>query len=200
MSVQAITIQIDPRVVASQATFRAVMNAMARPGRIERADITIDVPDPMMPAAASVALSLFDHDTPLWLDPLMHNRDLKQWLRFHTSAPIADAPDRAAFALIADIAAMPPLEDFAFGTADYPDRSTTLIVQVDAFDAGSAWQLRGPGIDGTAMINVGASLHEFITSLALNVKTFPRGIDVVLVSGASILALPRTTRLEPMET
>jgi alpha-D-ribose 1-methylphosphonate 5-triphosphate synthase subunit PhnH len=36
---------------------------------------------------------------------------------------------------------------------------------------------------------------DLFDRLAINEQLFPRGIDVVLVSGESIVAIPRTTRL-----
>jgi alpha-D-ribose 1-methylphosphonate 5-triphosphate synthase subunit PhnH len=40
---------------------------------------------------------------------------------------------------------------------------------------------------------------DLLDRLALNASLFPRGIDLVLVSGESIVALPRTTRLVAKE-
>jgi alpha-D-ribose 1-methylphosphonate 5-triphosphate synthase subunit PhnH len=36
---------------------------------------------------------------------------------------------------------------------------------------------------------------DLFDRLALNETMFPRGVDVVLVSGETIVAIPRTTRL-----
>ena len=84
---------------------------------------------------------------------------------------------------------------FSFGTSEYPDRSTTLILQVDSLKHGSAFELRGPGIDGTATLRAMIEPADLFERLAINETLFPRGIDVVLVSGEAIVAIPRTTRL-----
>ena len=119
---------------------------MARPGSVQRIAAVTGTPVTMMHGAAALALTLFDHDTPLWLDPAMSaTPDVERWLKFHTSAPIVADASISDFALIADPSALPALDSFAFGTPEYPDRSTTLILQVESLTDGPALELRGPG-------------------------------------------------------
>ena len=54
----------DP-VGAAQTTFRAVLGAMAEPGRILDVAVDLTPPRPLGRAAAAVVLSLLDDDTPL---------------------------------------------------------------------------------------------------------------------------------------
>jgi alpha-D-ribose 1-methylphosphonate 5-triphosphate synthase subunit PhnH len=184
------------KVLSAQSTFRSVMDAMARPGNVQRITAIAGTPVPMMPGTAAIALTLFDHDTPLWLDPKMSaTPQVAKWLKFHTSAPVVADASVSAFALIADTAALPSLDRFAFGTPEYPDRSTTLILQVESFTDGPALELRGPGIDGTAVLRAAIQPSNLFDRLAINATLFPRGIDVVLVADHAIAAIPRTTRL-----
>ncbi|MBI5128685.1 MAG: phosphonate C-P lyase system protein PhnH [Rhodopseudomonas palustris] len=183
------------KVTSAQTTFRAVMQAMARPGTVQRLDTGLQqVPAPLTAATAAIALTLFDHDTPLWLDEATRVAAVTQWLRFHTSAPLVSEPDAAAFALIADPGAMPPLERFALGSNDYPDRSTTLILQLGSLDDGPAFDLSGPGIRGTAVLHA-ALPAELLTQRDALTPLFPRGLDFILAAGDAIVAIPRTTRL-----
>ena len=184
------------KVISAQSTFRSVMDAMARPGSVQRIAATTGAPNPMMHGTAALALTLFDHDTPLWLDPAMSAApDVERWIKFHTSAPIVSDASISAFALIADPAALPALDSFAFGTPEYPDRSTTLILQIDSLTDGPALELRGPGIDGSATLRATIKPTDLFERLSINATLFPRGIDVVLVAGDAIAAIPRTTRL-----
>lgn len=184
------------KVISAQSTFHAVMDAMARPGSVRRVAAVTGAPKPMMHGTAALALTLFDHDTPLWLDPAMAaTMDAERWLKFHTSAPIVQEASISAFALVADPAALPALDGFAFGTPEYPDRSTTLILQVGSLTDGPALELRGPGIDGTATLRAAIKPSDLFERLSINATLFPRGIDVVLVAGDAIAAVPRTTRL-----
>jgi alpha-D-ribose 1-methylphosphonate 5-triphosphate synthase subunit PhnH len=184
------------KVLSAQSTFRSVMDAMARPGSVQQALATVGTPEPMMQGTAAIALTLFDHDTPIWLDAEMSGAPgVAKWLKFHSGAPVVDDPAICSFALIGHGAALPDLSGFALGTGEYPDRSTTLILQVGSLKHGSAYELRGPGIDGTAILRAMISPGDLFDRLAINEALFPRGIDVVLVAGDSIVAIPRSTRV-----
>lgn len=183
-------------VIAAQSTFRAIMEATARPGRIQRVTADVIPPAPLMRASAALALALFDHDTPIWLDDaITAGGDVARWLKFHTGTPLTDDPAAASFALIGDGDALPALERFALGSADYPDRSTTLIIQVESLGEGDSFRLRGPGIDGETTLQASLTPADLFDRLAINAALFPRGIDVVLVHDDAMVAIPRTTRL-----
>jgi alpha-D-ribose 1-methylphosphonate 5-triphosphate synthase subunit PhnH len=184
------------KVLFAQTTFRSVMDAMARPGSVQRIAAPAGTPSGMMRGAAAVALTLFDHDTPLWLDAsLSQTPDVAKWLKFHTGAPVVSDASVCAFALIGDAAGLPSLDRFSFGTNEYPDRSTTLILQVRSVTEGPALELRGPGIDGVAVLRAAIQPADLFERLAINTALFPRGIDVVLVADDAVVAIPRTTRL-----
>jgi alpha-D-ribose 1-methylphosphonate 5-triphosphate synthase subunit PhnH len=184
------------KVLSAQSTFRSVMDAMARPGGVQRIAAMTGTPAAMMRGTAAIALTLFDHDTPVWLDPLMsETSDVTKWLKFHTGAPVIGDSSVCSFALIGDARALPALDRFAFGSNEYPDRSTTLILQVESLTQGPGFELGGPGIDGTAVLQARVQPADLFERLAVNAALFPRGIDVVLVADDAIVAIPRTTRL-----
>ena len=184
------------KVLSAQSTFRSVMDAMARPGSLQRIAAVAGTPAIMMRGTAAIALTLFDHDTPIWLDAKMsETTDVAKWLKFHTSAPVIADSSISSFALIGDPKNLPALDRFAFGSNEYPDRSTTLILQVESLTEGPAFELRGPGIDGTAILRASFQPHDLFERLAINVALFPRGVDVVLVHDDAVIAIPRTTRL-----
>ncbi|MET3970801.1 MULTISPECIES: phosphonate C-P lyase system protein PhnH [Bradyrhizobium] len=184
------------KVLSAQSTFRSVMDAMARPGTVQRIVPMAGSPGPMMRGTAAIALTLFDHDTPLWLDARMAERsDVVKWLKFHTGAPVVQDSSIASFALISDGALLPALERFALGTNEYPDRSTTVILQVESLDSGRSFELRGPGIDGVATLQASIRPFDLFERLQFNEALFPRGIDLVLVADDAVVAIPRTTRV-----
>jgi len=184
------------KVLSAQSTFRSVMDAMARPGSVQRIVPMAGTAGPMMRGTAAIALTLFDHDTPLWLDAQMsESSDVLKWLKFHTGAPVVQDSSVAAFALISDGGALPPFERFAVGTNEYPDRSTTVIIQVESLESGRSFELRGPGIDGVTTLQASFKPFDLFEQLRFNEALFPRGIDVVLVADDAVVAIPRTTRV-----
>jgi alpha-D-ribose 1-methylphosphonate 5-triphosphate synthase subunit PhnH len=184
------------KVLSAQSTFRSVMDAMARPGSVHCIASASGMPPGMMRGTAAIALTLFDHDTPIWLDPRMSQApEVEKWLKFHTSAPVVSDPSICSFALIGNAAELPALDRFSFGSNEYPDRSTTLILQVESLREGLAFELSGPGIDGTTVLQATIEPLDLFARLAINAPLFPRGIDVVLVADDAVVAIPRTTRL-----
>jgi len=179
----------------AQAVFRAVMDAMARPGRIFPLIPGFAPPAPLMPSAAALILTLADFETPVWLDgALAETAAVRDFLRFHTGAKLAAEPETAAFAVIADPQAMPPLAAFAQGTLDYPDRSATLILQMEELSP-DGWHLEGPGIRERAQFGASPLPANFATQAAENRGRFPCGVDLIFAARDAIAALPRSTRL-----
>jgi alpha-D-ribose 1-methylphosphonate 5-triphosphate synthase subunit PhnH len=179
---------------ASQAAFRALMDCMARPGEIKTLG-GIDAPAPLAPATAALVQSLADYESPVWLDAAFATVPaIADWIRFHTGAAVVSEPHDAAFALVADPLALPSFMRFAQGSEEYPDRSTTLIVQVERF-AGPALVLRGPGIKTIQAFAAEPLPDDMAQRLRDNRELFPRGIDLVFVAGERIAALPRSVRV-----
>lgn len=183
-------------VFASQSVFRAVMNALARPGTTWNLPADVAGPAAMAAGMAAIALALIDHDVPVWLDAALAKTDeAASWLKFHTGAPLVGDHAQCAFALIGDGEAMPQLDRFALGTDEYPDRSTTLIVQVKSLTDGPSLTLSGPGIRGTTVCRPDGLPADIAHRLVANRALFPRGVDLVLVTGSELLAIPRSTHV-----
>ena len=167
--------------------FRSVLDALSRPGSIVRLNGATP-PAPMSPAAGAVALVLLDNTTPLYLAPGHDTPALCAWIAFHTGAPLVSA-ETAMFAL-GTWPALQPVSRFAIGTADYPDRAATLIVETDRLDS-SGGRLHGPGIETSARL----SLPE-IAAFRANHARFPLGFDTLFTCGDRLAGLPRSTQVE----
>ena len=186
----------DDPALASQAVFRTVMEAIARPGLPRPLPSGLAVPPPLSKTAAAVALTLLDYETPFWLDQgLASAGEVAAWFKFHTGAPQTTDSAKAAFAFVSDLAAISSFDAFAPGSLEYPDRSTTLVVQVASFEHGNALALSGPGIAGTRRFSVQPLPPDFRARLVANRETFPRGVDLILVTQDAVAALPRSVRV-----
>jgi len=183
-------------VFGAQVSFRALMDALANPGRPQAFDQRLEAPAALAPELAAVALTLCDHDTQLWLDPALAESDaVDGWLRFHTAAPLTTDPASATFALLSDVAALPSLERFALGSDEYPDRSTTIALLLPALSGGPELTLRGPGVDDHIHIAPLGLPADFVAQWGGNRELFPRGIDLLLLAGGKVIGLPRSTRI-----
>ncbi|WP_264050437.1 phosphonate C-P lyase system protein PhnH [Methylobacterium flocculans] len=189
----------DP-VHEGQAVFRAAMEALSRPGRIRPLATALAPPAPLTPELAALALALTDADTPVWLDaPLRAEPAVAGFLRFHTGAPIVDAPGQAAFALIADPARCPDLRDFAQGTLAYPDASATVILAVETLSDAAGPAFAGPGIRGTVRLEAAPLPADWASRWAANHAGFPQGIDLLFVTPGRLAGLPRSARPVALE-
>ncbi len=178
----------------SQAAFRRIMRALSAPGTILACGVTLAPPPPLARAAAAALLTLADFETPLWIAPSFPAA-IGDYLAFHTGAPRAVAPDKAAFALIDLSADSFDLARFAWGTAEYPDRSTTIVAQASTLGAGQRLRLSGPGLRGEATLAVSPLPTDFIAQWAANRAGFPLGVDLIFVADARLAALPRSTKI-----
>jgi alpha-D-ribose 1-methylphosphonate 5-triphosphate synthase subunit PhnH len=176
----------DP-VLDAQASFRAVLEAMSRPGRVQTVIVPPEVPPGLSPAAAAVLLTLVDSATPL---RLAAGAEAAAWVRFHCGCPLAR--DGASFVL--DPGAS--LLDLDAGTDEEPQAGATLIIEVARLGEGDGWRLTGPGIHDSHRLRVDGAPAGFVGAWARNRARCPRGVDVILCAGTRIAALPRTVAIE----
>lgn len=186
-------------VFGAQTAFRALMDGMARPATIQTVEAEAAAPGGLPTAMAALALTLFDHDTAILLAPSLETGPFKAWLAFHTGAQTVTARLDADFALFDLASGFPEVEGFAIGSDEYPDRSTTLIIEIESLTGGHLLEAKGPGIKGSPQLSPLGLPKDFLEQRAANHLLFPRGIDLVLVSGNTFLCLPRTTRLSAVE-
>lgn len=186
----------DP-VLDSQRIFRLTLEALSHPGRVIELPGLVESPPLVPDAIASICLALADLDTPVWIQPgeSCLERELAAMLRFHCGCTITASSENAAFALIHDARRMDSLQRFAVGSAEYPDRSTTLLVAIGGFEQGDPWVLKGPGIAGHRTLSPAGLPESFRREWGENTSLFPRGVDLILCSGRRIAGIPRTTMI-----
>jgi alpha-D-ribose 1-methylphosphonate 5-triphosphate synthase subunit PhnH len=180
----------DP-VREGQTTFRAVLDAMAHPGRIRPAESGLTAAAPLHQATAAVALTLIDAETPLFLDAAMEIAGA--WLAFHAGASIVDDAAQAHFVLASSL---PDLAALRTGSDEAPEASATVILQLAALGSGTAYRLDGPGLPKPAILHAAGLPDDFVGTWRRNRALFPRGIDVILCAGDQLAALPRTVSVE----
>ena len=176
----------------TQLAFGAALDALARPGQIR----SIGAPLPGVAlggAMARLLLTLCDDETPVWWQ--YSDPDLQSWLRFHTSAALAERPALASFAVMTDAGHAPALADFALGSAAAPEFSSTLLIELPALDGGPALDWRGPGIESTQRVTLQGLPAEFWLQWQANQASFPQGVDIIFTCDQHVIGLPRTTQV-----
>lgn len=186
----------DNPVLDSQATFRAIMRAMARPGAVMDMSCKLSPPAPLPVSAAAAVLALADFETPLWFSPsLVRDTAVVDYLVFHTGASLVQAQNQAAFAL-ADLRKDElDLSVFAQGTAAYPDRGATVILIVDSLCEYKNLAVSGPGLRTPGQLGVSPLPADFPSQWASCRTQFPLGVDLVFTAGSQLACLPRSARL-----
>lgn len=188
----------DDPVHKGQQAFRAALDALARPGRIE---CLPDLPEPVPglgAASAAIALALIDFETTVWLDAT--SMPAAAFLRFHCGCAIVDDPRRANFAFARGFDKLPSLDGFALGSDAAPQDATTLIVEVEDLFTDGPLVLTGPGIEAQHRLGVTGFHTDRIAERSALAELFPRGLDVFLTCGQRVAGLPRTTRITSLRT
>lgn len=179
----------DP-VSGAQQTFRAVLDAMAQPGQIQTIETNLQSPAGFSQAMAAMCLTLLDLDVTVWLQPGI-SRDCKDWLVFHTGCRLTEHWQQADFAVCdrkIDLTMFNP------GTPEYPEASTTVLLQLDSLTQGERVRLQGPGIKQEIAASPQVS-SSFWQQWQANHQRYPLGVDVLCVAGSQILGLPRSIRI-----
>ena len=174
----------DPATEA-QASFRAVLDAMAHPGRIMRAGERLNPPAPLARATAAILLTLIDSETRLWADP--EASPALDWLRFHCGAVLSPHQD-ADFVLAMNL---PDLMALQAGSDEEPETGATIILQLASLTGGPPLCLEGPGLAKPARFYP-ALPEAFAGMWQRNHERFPRGIDMILCAGSELASLPRS--------
>jgi alpha-D-ribose 1-methylphosphonate 5-triphosphate synthase subunit PhnH len=176
----------------SQQVFRAVLDALARPGT------AMALPEDPLRSFAAAALPVFaladlgtgvcvlEHSDGRWADAVTTA----------TSAPLWPAE------LARLIAALRPVTDdevrsFRRGTAEAPEDGALVSLAVADVRGGQGrWRLSGPGIAETVTLAPSGLPASFVAARAEAVAGYPAGIDVLLVTAdGRVVGLPRTTTI-----
>ncbi|SFT83493.1 phosphonate C-P lyase system protein PhnH [Paraburkholderia aspalathi] len=195
-SLDALVRGLEDPVHDTQACFRVLLDALARPGTIGVIDVAVDqAAARQWPEAAFAALlTIADYSTPIWLQE--HDAALAQALRFHTGAPLTGKFSGAVLGYVTNTATLSSLDALALGTPETPQASITLFIRVEALEGGPLLTLSGPGIKSSLDIAPTGIPDRFWKQRKALEALAPCGVDCYLVCGRKIVGLPRTTNVE----
>jgi alpha-D-ribose 1-methylphosphonate 5-triphosphate synthase subunit PhnH len=184
---------LTPRAAREQQTFRVLLNAMSRPGSIG----LLPVPEqPGQSRLLPVAEALVDHEVTFAM--LAERPELiDAVLRLTGSRQAAVESADYVFCEAASLAET--LGRVKDGTLEYPDRSATVICEVEEVQEtrSDGVEMSGPGIKDSTRVHVRGFGPEAQAAFRSRNSLPPTGIDVVFVSRAGhVTCLSRYTRLE----
>lgn len=162
----------------SNATFEALMWALARPGTVQ------DLPSPDV---AGIAEALLDRECRVFCDDAA------------LAARVSSFGAALVPVALADHCFLSPTDQESFaqvpvGSDLYPDAGATVISSAQ-FGKGQKLRLTGPGIESRIDIALGG-LADWLWPLRAARCRYPAGFDLFLTCGAQVIGLPRSTRIE----
>ncbi|MCV7410355.1 hypothetical protein AWC05_21145 [Mycobacterium florentinum] len=180
------------RPADSQQIFRAVLEALARPGT--------PMPLPSEPLrllapAITPIMALADSTTGV----CVLERPGEHWadkIATATAAPIWPAEMARLVAAVRPVSA-DEVRGFTRGSAEAPQDAALVSFAVRDVEGGPRrWTLTGPGVRDTTTIAPQGMTVGFVAARAGVVAAYPGGIDVLLVTDdGRIVGLPRTTTI-----
>ncbi|OBJ03291.1 phosphonate C-P lyase system protein PhnH [Mycobacterium sp. 1465703.0] len=177
---------------ASQQTFRAVLEALARPAvpmalPSQPLDVLVPVIAPVLALAdLSTGVCVLENAGDRWADAVATATSAPTW-------PAEMAKLVAAIRPVSD----DEVRGFARGSAQAPEEAALVALSVrDVLGGPRRWTLSGPGIRGTACIAPKGLPTGFVAARADAVAAYPAGIDILLVTDdGRVVGLPRTTTI-----
>jgi len=194
MNVQVSVSGFENRISGPRKTFRAIIEAMAHPGRLVRIKSKLNIPDLLNPASAATCLTFLFDEAPLWAD-LSWNSSAISWFQFHCGCSIVTEPCMAHYALITRPEVMPPLNTFKIGGNKHPESATTLIVQVEQFNNDKGKILSVPGMKTTTHFAPEGIPPKFWEQWQFLAASSPLGMDVFFTCNDILAALPGKTEI-----
>ena len=187
-------IRFTPAARESQAVFRAVLQALARPGLPQALPPVAPFVVDSAKYAFAVLAALADHEVMI---AVTGGEEAAHQARLATGSTIAPL-DQAEYVLaLKDDPAIVPV--LGRGTIEAPEAGATLIVSVASVsdERGIALRLSGPGVPGSVVANVRGLSTETVAARSVACSGFPTGIDLLLVDESGrCIGIPRTTTVE----
>lgn len=170
------------QVPTQQAAFRLLLEAFSYPGRRIELNTEGD-------ALVLVLATLLDGGVTLADPQGLVSADDQRRLGVTTVSP-----EQAQYVVMSG----DHVPDFkpALGTLESPEQGATLILKVDSLGSDGCLRLSGPGIESESWLSVSGIDPAWWARRNSWNGAFPLGIDLILVAGNQVVALPRTTRIQ----
>jgi len=165
--------------VRSNATYDALMWAMARPGLARHLPA---------PGQAMIVEALIDRECAVYCNtPELGDLAAK------VGAALV-APEAADHLFVDELPDSRFLRRLRCGSELYPDEGATLVMNA-GLDRGQAVRLTGPGVDVAIDVSISGLPADF-WAMRAKIMRYPVGFELVLVEGDRVVGIPRSTAVE----
>lgn len=176
---------LDP-VHDTRRTFRALCEAMSRPGTVQRV--------PEAPADHAVVATLVDHEVKTHTDDDTLRETLSEQGRFDEGQPTE--------ANVVHTRGVPSWDvgNLTCGSLVEPSEGATVIYCVESLstdleDDLTTVTLSGPGIPDIRTVCLGLPADELV-AVAKAQSAYPRGVDAIFTAADQVVAIPRSVSME----
>jgi alpha-D-ribose 1-methylphosphonate 5-triphosphate synthase subunit PhnH len=193
-------------VFDSQATFRALLDSMSRPGRICQIPLRPyqAPPNGFCPPALTILKTLCDHRVSFSLGAENETPELIRYLEVNLATPFQPV-EKADYVLFDGAGFDVGFVRLSRGSLEFPEKSATALICVDELSEKQGESegpvcslvLAGPGVNGQARLAAAGLDPGYVTGRRKTVRYFPMGVDLFLVDRRGRVAgIPRTSTVE----
>ena len=193
-------------VFDSQATFRALLDSMSRPGKICQIPLRSyeAPPQGFCPPALSILKTLCDHRVSFSLGAAHEKPEWIRYLEVNLATPFQPVVN-ADFVLFDGESFSDDFARLRRGSLEFPESSATALLSVTRL-LGEAAQgagpictlfLAGPGVKGRVRVSVAGFDPAYATERERTNRLYPLGVDIFLFDAEGRVAgIPRTSTVE----
>lgn len=180
-------------VHTTQQVYRQLVNVASRPGHIERITEEVKNYSDFSDAALLICTTLFDNEISFFSTDKTMRKELK--------VLTGGTPNKDYTSVDFIVSKEADLKETYFtdvmhGVLISPEKSTSLIIEMDSIGEGHTYRLTGPGIKDATDLQLSLS-NEWIELRNDVCKEFPLGIDLILTDqNNNVIMIPRTTKVE----
>jgi len=193
-------------VFDSQAVFRALLDALSRPGKICRLPERVyrSPPRGFCPPALSILKTLCDHRVSFSLVSGNRTAELSRYLEVNLATPVEDV-QKADYVIFDGTTFDEDFMRLKRGSSEFPESSATALLCVGRLAEGTVeidtpscrLCCAGPGVQDRTFLTVTGLDPRYNETRARVNNVSPLGIDIFLVDPAGRVAgIPRSTSVE----
>jgi alpha-D-ribose 1-methylphosphonate 5-triphosphate synthase subunit PhnH len=193
-------------VFDSQATFRALLDSMSRPGKICHLPLRPyqAPPNGLCPPALTILKTLCDHRVSFSLGVGNETPELIRYLEVNLATPFQPV-EKADYVLFDGAGFDARFSRLNCGSLEFPEKSATALICVTRLSAGQGERegpscslvLTGPGVKEKARLSAAGLDPGYVTERQKTIRYFPMGVDLFLVdSEGKVAGIPRTSAVE----